>query len=90
MAVFARVLRGSRRRQCVDLAARRDRLDVNLILFALWLGVSGRGRLDGEALTAAGRVAHEIGTEIVQPLRALRRNLARMIRRMMYRICVNA
>jgi uncharacterized protein (TIGR02444 family) len=50
-------------------------LDVNLILFALWHGLSGRGRLDGERLAVAGQAASAIQTEIVMPLRALRRRL---------------
>jgi uncharacterized protein (TIGR02444 family) len=52
-------------------------LDVNLTLFALWLGLSGRGRLDRAALDAAER---EIGTlhgKVILPLRALRRGLKR-------------
>ena len=51
----------------------RAGLDVNLILFALWYGLSGRGRLDDERLAVADQAAHAIQTEIVMPLRALRR-----------------
>jgi uncharacterized protein (TIGR02444 family) len=51
-------------------------LDVNLILFALWVGISGRGLLDRDTLMAADRAVFEIRTEIVQPLRMLRRKLA--------------
>lgn len=54
----------------------REGLDVNLILFAIWVGVSGRGRLDRDALMAADRAVCEVRTEIVQPLRTLRRKLA--------------
>lgn len=54
-----------------------DGLDVNLMLFALWLGISGRGRLDNDALAAAGRVAGAMGAEFVEPLRTLRRRLKR-------------
>jgi uncharacterized protein (TIGR02444 family) len=54
----------------------REGLDVNLILFALWVGVSGRGRLDRDALMAADCAICEVRTEIVQPLRTLRRKLA--------------
>ena len=59
------------------LIALQDRagFDVNLILFALWLGVSGRGRIDGEGLAAAERAVCPIRTEITEPLRALRRRL---------------
>jgi uncharacterized protein (TIGR02444 family) len=51
----------------------RAGLDVNLILFALWHGLSGRGRLDDESLAVADGAARAIQTEIVMPLRALRR-----------------
>ncbi|MGH7031333.1 MAG: TIGR02444 family protein [Stellaceae bacterium] len=53
----------------------RERLDVSLILFALWLGTSGRGRLDRQGLTAADRAVRAIRRDIVEPLRALRRRL---------------
>jgi uncharacterized protein (TIGR02444 family) len=53
----------------------RDGFDVNLVLFALWLGISGRGPLSGDALTAAERVAGKLRSEIVEPLRGLRRKL---------------
>ena len=53
----------------------RDGLDVNLMLFALWLGTSGRGRLGRDDLTASERTVRDIRTEIVGPLRALRRRL---------------
>jgi uncharacterized protein (TIGR02444 family) len=53
----------------------RDGFDVNLVLFALWLGVSGRGPLDGDALAAAERIAGLLRSEIVEPLRNLRRKL---------------
>ena len=55
----------------------RDRLDVNLMLFALWLGVSGRGRLSSDGLALADRAICTIRVEIVEPLRALRRGLTR-------------
>jgi len=50
-------------------------LDVNLILFALWRGVSGRSRLSNAELVIAERSAGPIRAAIVVPLRALRRNL---------------
>jgi uncharacterized protein (TIGR02444 family) len=53
----------------------RDGFDVNLVLFALWLGISGRGSLGGEALAAAERAAGTLRSEIVEPLRSLRRKL---------------
>jgi uncharacterized protein (TIGR02444 family) len=55
----------------------RDGLDVNLMLFALWLGISGRSRLASDALAAAQRLARMMGAEIVEPLRTLRRRLKR-------------
>jgi len=59
------------------LIALQDRAgcDVNLMLFALWLGVSGCGRLTKKELTAAARIARPIRVDIVEPLRALRRRL---------------
>ena len=66
-------------RPCVSeaLIALQDRAgrDVNLMLFALWLGVSGRSRLSEEKLAVADRIARSIGVDIVEPLRALRRKL---------------
>lgn len=53
----------------------RDGFDVNLVLFALWLGISGRGALGGDALAAAEQVAGTLRSEIVEPLRRLRRKL---------------
>jgi uncharacterized protein (TIGR02444 family) len=53
----------------------RDGIDINLILFGLWHGVSGRGRLDRRQLAAAARATETIRVEIVEPLRALRRQL---------------
>jgi uncharacterized protein (TIGR02444 family) len=50
-------------------------LDVNLILFAVWLGFSGRGRLDQPALDTANREIQALRREVIQPLRALRRRL---------------
>ena len=52
----------------------RDGFDVNVVLFALWLGISGR-ELDGDALAAAERAAGTLRSEIVEPLRRLRRKL---------------
>jgi len=53
----------------------RDSLDVNLMLLALWLGISGRGRLESDTLAEAGRAIGRIRAEIVEPLRTLRRKL---------------
>lgn len=59
------------------LIALQDRAgcDVNLMLFALWLGVSG-SRLTKEELAIASRIARPISADIVEPLRALRRKLS--------------
>src|SRR2546425_13274271 len=53
----------------------RDELDVNLMLFALWLGVAGGSPLDQPTLAAAETAVCDIRTEVVDPLRALRRRL---------------
>jgi uncharacterized protein (TIGR02444 family) len=49
--------------------------DVNLMLFALWVGVAGGTRLTKEQLARADQIARPIRTNIVEPLRALRRKL---------------
>jgi uncharacterized protein (TIGR02444 family) len=51
----------------------RAGLNVNLILFALWHGLSGRGRLNDERLAVADQAVRAIQADIVMPLRALRR-----------------
>ena len=65
-------------RPCVSeaLIALQDRAgcDVNLMLFALWLGVFGRS-LTKEELAIADQIARPIRADIVEPLRALRRKL---------------
>jgi len=53
----------------------RNGFDVNLMLFALWLGISGRGALHGDLLAAATGAAGTLRSEIVEPLRRLRRRL---------------
>jgi uncharacterized protein (TIGR02444 family) len=53
----------------------RDGYDVNLILFAVWYGLSGRGRLDRDRLAGAERGSAGLRSEIVVPLRALRRRI---------------
>ena len=60
------------------LIALQDRAgcDVNLMLFALWLGVSGRSPLTKEELAIAGRIVRPISADIVEPLRALRLKLS--------------
>lgn len=49
-------------------------LDVNLILWAAWLGASGH-RLTGGELAAAASATDAWRREVVQPLRAVRRRL---------------
>jgi uncharacterized protein (TIGR02444 family) len=53
----------------------RDGFDVNLVLFVLWLGISGHRPLDGDVLAVAERAAATLRSEIVEPLRSLRRRL---------------
>ena len=53
----------------------QEGLDVNQMLFALWFGLSGRGRLDRNALSGAERAVRTIRTEVVEQLRLLRRGL---------------
>jgi uncharacterized protein (TIGR02444 family) len=50
-------------------------LDVNLILYALWLGLCGRGRLDANAADSARETVRILAARIIEPLRALRRRL---------------
>jgi uncharacterized protein (TIGR02444 family) len=49
--------------------------DVNLLLFALWLGATTRRILDAAGLAAAEAAMAPLNTEVVQPLRRLRRQL---------------
>jgi uncharacterized protein (TIGR02444 family) len=53
----------------------RDGLDVNLMLFALWLGISRRSRVEKVWLARAEQAVGSIRADVVEPLRALRRNL---------------
>lgn len=59
---------------CLEL---QDRLgaDVNLLLFALWHGASGRGRLGGRELAALSSAVAPWQSQVVIPLRAIRRRL---------------
>jgi uncharacterized protein (TIGR02444 family) len=54
-------------------------LNIVLILFAIWLGLSGRGRLDAPRLDAAERAVGTLRLEVIEPLRALRRRLKTII-----------
>lgn len=59
---------------CLDLQDRRG-CDVNILLFCCWLGVSGRPTLTVERLRAILKASEPWQTEVVRPLRAVRRLL---------------
>ena len=59
---------------CLALQDRHGR-DVNLVLYACWLGLSGRGRLDRGGLARAEAVAEPWRRSVIEPLRAARRAL---------------
>jgi uncharacterized protein (TIGR02444 family) len=50
-------------------------IDVNLLMFALWHGASGRGQLGGTALSRLVRAVAAWQSNVVTPLRDLRRRL---------------
>ncbi len=56
---------------CLELQDRHGK-DVLIALFACWVGISGRGRLDTAALTAAEATALPWRTEVVEKLRRTR------------------
>ncbi len=58
---------------CLELQ-RRHGLDVNLVLLCCWQASLG-GRLDRALLACAGEVVASWQSEVVRPLRALRRRL---------------
>jgi len=53
----------------------RDGHNVNLVLFALWLGLCEGGRLDPAALARAKSAIAGLDRDVVAPLRQLRRAL---------------
>lgn len=53
----------------------RHAVDVNLVLFACWIGLSGRGRLDAGDLARAEALAEPWRRSVIEPLRAARRAL---------------
>lgn len=59
---------------CLELQDRHG-LDVNLVLFAAWVGVSGRGRLSVADLAAAEAAIAPWRRDVIVPLRDLRRRL---------------
>ena len=50
-------------------------LDVNLVLFCIWSGLAGPGELDAEELGAAIVRGGRWQTEVVEPIRTIRRAL---------------
>ncbi len=58
---------------CLELQ-QRHRIDVNLVLLCLWLGERGTA-LDSETLARLCHATERWQTEVVRPLRALRRRL---------------
>jgi uncharacterized protein (TIGR02444 family) len=59
---------------CLDLQERRG-ADVNLVLYAGFVGASGRGRLSAAALAACQALVAPWSRTVVQPLRGVRRAL---------------
>ena len=59
---------------CLDLQDRRG-CDVNVLLFCCWLGASGRPTLTAERLRAILTASEAWQSEIVKPLREMRRRL---------------
>src|SRR5215471_18051812 len=59
---------------CLDLQERRG-ADVNLVLYAAFVGASGRGRLDAAELAACRAATGPWSEAVVQPLRRVRRGL---------------
>lgn len=49
--------------------------DVNLLLYACWIGLSGRGRLTSGDLARAAEVSDPWRRGVIEPLRAARRAL---------------
>ena len=59
---------------CLDLQERRG-CDVNVLLFCCWLAVSGRPTFTAERLRAILKVSDAWQSEIVRPLRTVRKLL---------------
>ena len=49
--------------------------DVNILLYCGWYAVSNRGILDAAAFSAITKMGAEWQTEVIEPLRALRRRM---------------
>lgn len=61
---------------CLRVQARYG-LSISLLLGAIWIGVNGLGRLGATDLETAIRRAMEWHREVIEPIRALRRQLRR-------------
>lgn len=59
---------------CLDLQDRRG-CDVNVLLFCCWLAASGRPTLTADRLRAILKASDAWQTDVVKPLRAIRRKL---------------
>lgn len=59
---------------CLDLQDRRG-CDVNVLLFCCWLGASGRPTLTAERLRTILAASEGWQSDVVKPLRAMRRRL---------------
>jgi uncharacterized protein (TIGR02444 family) len=59
---------------CLELQDRHGK-DVLIALYACWLGTSGRGRLESDALARAEAVARPWRQQVVEPLRRARHAL---------------
>lgn len=59
---------------CLELQDRHGK-DVLIALFACWVGISGRGRLDQAALAMAEATARPWRSQVVEPLRRTRHAL---------------
>lgn len=59
---------------CLDLQERRG-CDVNILLFCCWLGASGRPTLTADRLRSILAASDAWQTEVVKPLREMRRRL---------------
>lgn len=59
---------------CLDLQERRG-CDVNVLLFCCWLGASGRPTLTADRLRSILAASDAWQTEVVKPLREMRRRL---------------
>lgn len=68
---------------CLDLQERHGR-DVNLVLFAAWIGIAGRGRLTDADFAAAEDAIAPWRRAVVEPLRAVRRHVKESGRATLY------